>query len=341
MGLRAFVIRRLLLLIPTLIGVSLLIFLVLQLVPATQRAVAFVSSERQLQEIDAIIAKYGLNEPVYIQYYHWISSVLQGNLGWSRFAREPVLSALVRRLPGTIEITAFTAPIVIIAGIFLGVWSAVHRDKLADHVTRVFSIIGWSLPSFWFGIVLLSIFYQGLGLFPPGRLTADPHTQYAGFRLYTGLYTIDGLLNGLPQMTLDALRHLVLPVTTLVVIQIAILVRIMRSSMLEALSKSYIIAARAKGLTQREVINKHARRNALIPAITLSGLLVAGMLNGVVITETIFQFNGVGFWAAGAARIFDIPAVLGFALFSGTLFILANLMVDILYAYIDPRIRLE
>jgi peptide/nickel transport system permease protein len=163
----------------------------------------------------------------------------------------------------------------------------------------------------------------------------------AGFIRYTGLNTIDGLLNGQFWITVDQVQHLVLPVTVLVTIQVALIVRIMRSSMLEALGKGYITTARAKGLSQKEVINKHARKNALIPTITLSGLLVAGMLNGVVITETVFGLSGVGQWAANSALNMDIAAVLGFTLFSGFLFVMANLIVDILYAYIDPRIRLD
>jgi peptide/nickel transport system permease protein len=227
-------------------------------------------------------------------------------------------------------------------GVYLGVKSAVHRDKAIDHITRSVSIIGWSLPSFWLGIVLLAIFFAGFGIFPPERLgtTAELYVTSDAFIRYTHLNTIDALLNGKLWIFVDALQRLVLPTITLITIQIALIVRVMRSSMLEALSKGYIVTGRAKGLTEKEVVNKHARRNALIPIITLSGLLAAGMLNGVVITETIFTINGVGRLGARAALTLDIPTVLGFAIFSGGLFVVANLLVDILYAYVDPRIRL-
>jgi peptide/nickel transport system permease protein len=344
MGLLQFTIRRLLLLIPTLIGVTLLIFAVTQLISPAQRALLYVTSDKQLDKIDQIIAKYGLDRPFYEQYLTWIMQVLQGNLGIAKSAgNQPVLKVLLDRFPATLELTLYSAPLIIFFGIYLGVKSAVHRDKTIDHVTRAAAIVGWSLPSFWFGIVLLAIFYGGLGWFPPKRLStaAEIFVNSSAWHRYTGLYTIDGLLNGQLWVTIDAFRHLVLPVIVLTVINVALLIRVMRSSMLESLGKGYIVTARAKGLRNSEVINKHARRNALIPVVTLSGLLVAGMLGGLIITETVFAFPGIGQFAANAALTGpDLPAVLGFALFTGTIFVIANLMVDILYAYIDPRIKL-
>jgi len=343
MGLRAYVIRRILLMIPTLIGVSLLIFAVIQFFSPMQRLTLYIGQNpKQLGSFETLMEKYGLNAPIYVQYVKWITEVLKGNLGWSKSIDYPVTQAIIERAPTTAEITIFSAPIIILLGIWLGVKSAVHRDKPFDHLTRVWSIIGWSLPTFWFGLILIAIFHVGLGWFPTGRLgeLANNAVYAEGFIRYTGLNTIDGLLNGQLWITLDALRHLVLPVVTLTVVIIALIVRVMRSSMLEALNKGYIVAARSKGLTQNEVINKHARRNALIPVVTVSGMLAAGMLTGLVITEYIFNVPGIGMWAANAAIAIDVPGVLGFALFSAVVFVLANLIVDILYAYIDPRIRL-
>jgi peptide/nickel transport system permease protein len=215
---------------------------------------------------------------------------------------------------------------------------------MIDHITRTAATIGTSLPSFWFGIVLIFIFYVGLGWFPTGRLSTDAYTftqTNPSFNQYTGMNTVDGILNGQLWITIDAIRHIVLPVVVLTTMQMALIVRIMRSSMLEALNKGYIIAARAKGLTEKEVINKHARRNALIPTITLSGMMVAAMLSGVVITEVVFGINGLGFWAAQAVLNLDVASIVGFTIFSGTIIVLANLIVDILYAYLDPRIRVD
>ena len=347
MGLRTYVIRRLLLLIPTLLGVSLLIFAIMQMFSPATRAFVMVQNPEKIniQDLPALIEKLGLNDPFYVQYFRWLSQVLAGNLGWSNSLDQPVAMAMIDRAPASFELVVFSAPVIILLGIYLGVKSAVHQDKTIDHLTRTVSIIGWSLPTFWAAIVLLAIFYAWLGWFPAERL--DPTLQSfvlspsSAWTKYTGLYTIDGLLNGRADITLDALRHLVLPVVTLTIISIALIIRVMRSSMLEALHAGYVISARAKGLDDNEVINKHARRNALIPTITISGLLVAGMLNGVVITETVFTFNGLGYFAAASALQLDVAAILGFALFTGVIFVLTNLIVDILYAFIDPRIRLD
>jgi len=344
MGLLDFTVRRLILLIPTLIGVTLLIFAVTQMIAPEIRALLYVRSDKQLGHIDEVIHQYHLDAPFYEQYFRWLTEVLQGNLGLAKSSyNQPVLNVLLERFPATLELTLYSAPLTIFFGIFLGVKSAVHKDKIVDHITRALSIVGWSLPSFWFGIVLLAIFYGGLKWFPPLRLdgVADQFVHSSNWHAYTNLYTIDGLLNGQLWITAEAFRHLVLPVIVLVTIQIALLVRVMRSSMLESLSKGYITAARAKGLKNSVVINKHARRNALIPAVTLSGLLIAGMLGGLIITETVFSFPGIGAFAANAALVGpDLPALLGFALFTGIIFVVSNLIVDILYAYIDPRIKL-
>jgi len=344
MGSRAFIIRRLLLVIPTLIGISLLIFSVISLFTPAQRAFLYVSNPEKGVDLPTIIKQYGLDQPVYVQYWIWLQEVLRGNLGWTKVGNGQVMAVLLHRLPATAEIVLYTAPIVVLLGIFLGIQSAVHRDTIIDHATRTVAIIGWSLPTFWLGLVLIAIFFSSLGWFPSGdrlTLTFIEVVRKPSFMKYTGLNSIDALLNGRFDIFVDAIRHLVLPVATLVTIQIALIVRVMRSSMLEALGKGYIITAKAKGLSKKEVINKHARRNALIPAITLAGILTASMLSGVVITETIFHINGIGRFAATAAREVDAPAVLGFALFSCLIFIFTNLIVDIVYAYIDPRIRLE
>ena len=343
MDLRSYIIRRLLLIIPVLIGVSLLIFAVLQLFSPVERAALFVRTEREMQDIEGIIKKYGLDQPIHVQYFVWISEVLKGNLGWSKVISMPVLDAIFFFLPATLELTIYAAPLTILVGVWLGKKAAVHRDRAVDHLTRTLAIVGWSMPTFWLAILLLAVFYGNFGIFPPERLS----TQYEivviseGFVRYTRINTIDALLNGRLDVFLDALQHLVLPVITLVIVQVALLMRVMRSSMLEALGQWYVIAARAKGLDEKTVINKHATRNALIPVVTLSGLLVASMVNGVVITETVYNYKGIGWWFVRAATQLDIPAVLGFSLFTAVLFVITNLIVDILYAYIDPRIRLR
>jgi len=255
----------------------------------------------------------------------------------------PMADAIRTKWPYTFQIVLFAAPIIIFVGIFLGVQSAIHRNDPIDHASRVLSIIGWSLPSFWVGMLLLTVFYNVLNWFPPGPLSRDMFVAVSSpnFMRYTHVDIFDGLLNLRPDVTIDAIRHLILPVVTIVTIDVALLIRVMRSSMLETLNKPYITTAKAKGLSKKVVIYKHARRNALIPVATLSGMLVAGLLGGLMITETVFGYPGLGSWAASAAIGLDMPAVLGYAVLSALVFVVANLIVDILYAYIDPRIRLE
>lgn len=343
MGLSDYIIRRALLVIPTLLGVVLLIFAVVQLLPASRRALLFIDDPRFLDDIPRVIREAGLDQPVWIQFVNWLRELLQGNLGWSNTGSAPVLQAIIERVPATAEIVLLSAPIIIFTGIKLGEISAVHRDKPIDHVTRGLSIMGTSLPSFWIGIVLLAIFYRYLQWFAPGRIGNDAfiYIHNSGeWQWYTKLLLIDSLLNGQLWIFVDTIKHLILPVITLSTINIATLARVMRSSMLESLNKTYVVAARVKGLKNAEVISRHARRNALIPVITLSGLMVAGMLTGLTITETVFSFPGLGQFAAQAAISLDISTVIGYALFSGVLFIFSNLLVDILYAFLDPRIRL-
>ena len=343
LGLRAYIVRRVLLLIPVLVGVTLFIFGITMFFSPLERATLYVTNIRQLDNLPAVIEKYGLDRPFVIQYGTWLGQVLRGNLGWSQVISMPVGEAIIRSVPATLELAIFAVPLIILTGIFFGTRAAAHKDKPFDHVTRVVAIMGWSLPSFWLGLILLMIFYGYFrGLLPPGRLsiTAGILVDSAGFIRYTHLNTIDAILNLNGRVLLDALRHLILPVATISVINVAFIMRLMRSSMLESLGKGYILTARAKGLAERVVVNKHARRNALIPVITVSGYLFAGLASGAVITESIFSFQGIGWFAWQAAVRLDIASVLGFALFSAFLFVIINLIVDILYTRVDPRVRL-
>ncbi len=338
-----YIARRLVLLPVVAFGVSLLIFALLQFLAPEARAAAFITTPNQLNAIGAIVRKYGLDQPVYIQYWTWLREVFHGNLGWSQTARLSVLGAIAAFFPGTLELSFYSFVPIMLIGVWLGTAAAVRRDQLIDHLSRFFSISFRSLPSFVWGLLILMIFYGRLNWFPPGRLSldADLFTRSDQFHSYTHLLTVDALLNRHPWIFLDALRHLMGPVLTLTIISIALLVRITRSSMLEVLRQDYVRTARAKGLAEPVVINRHARTNALIPVITLSSLTFVGLLGGVVITETIFNYPGVGRWAAFAAQQLDIPGVTGSALLFAALTVLGNLGADILYAYFDPRIRLH
>lgn len=344
MGLRTYILRRLILAIPVLFGAALFVFAVIQFLPTELRATLFVTDPKQMRYLRQIAMANGLYEPVYVQFYYWFKAlIIDHNLGVDRLGK-PVFEAILQRLPATAEIVMYASPLIIAIGLTLGVLSGANKDKAIDQGSRVLAIMGTSLPSFWFGIVLLSIFYAGLQWFPPRRFGQEVElfigTRGTSWQWHTGLVTIDALINGQLWIFVDGIRHLVLPVTVLSLLNSAAMVRVTRSSMLEALGKDYITAAKAKGLSRKEVVNRHARRNALIPALTISGLMVAGLLTGVTITETVFNMGGIGQYAAQSAQRLDIPPVIGYTIMSAVVFVISNLIVDILYAYVDPRIRL-
>jgi peptide/nickel transport system permease protein len=287
----------------------------------------YVTDPRQLNNIDEIIKLYGLDAPLWQQYFTWLGQVFQGNLGWSKVVGMSVGDALINFLPATLELAIFATPIIILGGIWLGTKAAAHTHGIIDHPTRAAAIIRWSLPTFWFGLVLMMIFYGYFrGLFPPERLSTEISVlvHSASFTRYTQLNFIDGILNWEWRVVFDALRHMVLPVMTLSVVNIAFIMRLMRSSMLESLGRGYVLTARAKGLPEKQVINKHARRNAMIPVLTVSGYLFASIVNGVVITESIFNFKGLGWWAWRTAvnldihRYWALPCSAGFYSYSPT-----------------------
>ncbi len=338
-----FILRRLVLLPFVALGVSVLIFSLLQFLTPAMRASLYIHDPKQLNALADIIQKYHLDQPANVQYWDWIRQVAHGDLGWSETAREPVADAIRGFFPATFELAMYSFVCILGLGIWLGTQSAVHKDRLLDHLSRFTSISGASLPTFVWGLLLLMVFYGHFGWFPPGRLSlnADLFVRSPQFHPYTGLMTVDALLNGQWWLFWDVLRHLVLPVATLTYFLTAVLVRITRSSMLETLRTDYVRTARAKGLAQRVVVDKHARRNALIPVITLASLLFVGLLSGVVITETVFNYPGIGRWGVNASQQLDFPAVTGFALIFAGLLVLGNLCADVLYAFVDPRIRLQ
>ena len=351
-----YIIRRLLLVPLLLFGVTILIFGMLQFLTPIQRSALYVRDiPKNERALEGIIRRYGLDRPAHIQYWKWLSGtrdpvteemtggILRGDFGYSRTASQPVADMIKRRFPATLELALLAVLPVIGGGILLGVIAAVNHNNLIDHAARVFGIVGWSFPDFVFGLLLIMVFYANLGWFPPGRLSnwANQAVMSPSFQNYTNLNILDGILNLRFDIAWDAIRHLILPVTTLSYLWWAMTMRVTRSSMLETLRQDYITTARAKGLQERIVVNRHALPNALMPVVTLGGSTVVGLLSGVVIVETVFNYPGIGSAAADAAVQLDIITVLAFALLNGFMLVTANLVVDILYAYIDPRVRLS
>ncbi len=341
-----FIIRRLLLLPLIVLGVSLIIFSLFQILGPDKLLAAYVNpnvfDKLSVRELDALKEKYGLNKPFVERYGIWLWNALKGDLGWSQVGKEPVTKAIWSRFPYTLELALYAMFPVVGVGIWLGVAAAVNRDKFLDHFIRIIAIIGWSFPDFVFGLLVLMVFYSVLGWFPPGTLSqwAEEIVKSPNYLKVTHLLTIDALINGRLDIFWDALRHIIGPVLTLSFLWWAYLLRITRSSMLEVLSKEYVRTARAKGVPEKEVIHKHAKRNAMIPVVTVAGAMVIGLLAGTVIIEVIFNRTGIGRLAAEAAVQLDYATVLGDTLFYSVILVLGNLIIDILYAVFDPRVRL-
>ena len=351
-----YIIRRLLLVPLLLFGVTVLIFGMLQFLDPVERAALYIRDiPRNENQVRAVITQYGLDKPIYEQYWTWLvghvstidgerrGGILFGDFGYSRTASQPVADLISTRFPNTLDLTIWAVAPVILVGIWLGVQAAVHQNGFIDQAARIFSIIGTSFPTFVFGLLMLMLFYANNQWFPPGRMSdwANQIVFSDAFHSYTGLLTFDSLLNGRFDIFLDALRHMAMPILTLSYINWATFLRVTRSSMLETLRMEYVTTARAKGLPENDVIFKHAQPNAMIPVVTLAGFTVVGLLGGVVITETVFNYPGIGQAAANAAAQLDVITTLGLALFNGFILIVANLVVDVLYAVVDPRVRLS
>ncbi len=350
-----FILRRLLLLPITLFGSTLLFFALLQLLSPVERAALYVHELPRNQDmLAAVIQRYGFDDPLPLQYWHWlvgmrdpqtgeqIGGLLRGDLGYSRTLSQPVTALIARRFPATLELAFYALWPILALGIWLGVVAAAYHNRVIDQLLRLFTIVGASMPTFALGLILLMVLYAQTGWFPPGRLSAwaTEVVNSPSFHSYTGLMTVDALLNWRGDIFSDALRHLCLPVLTLSYSSLAVFVRVTRASMLETLSQDYIITARAKGLGGHAILYRHALRNALIPITTLSTLTMTSLLGGVVFIETIFDYPGIGLAAGQAAANLDAITTLGLTLLGTILLVIANLLTDVLYTVLDRRIRL-
>ncbi|GIV74062.1 MAG: peptide ABC transporter permease [Caldilinea sp.] len=330
-----FILRRLGGLIFVLFGVSVMTFFLAQIVPADPVAAALGTNAREAQ-IEAYRRQLGLDQPIVVQYIRYTGRLLQGDLGASIRTRRPVADDLRDFLPATVELTIAAMLVTILVGIPLGIVAALKRNTWIDAAARILALIGGAMPIFYVGLLLLGVFYRQLRWLPgPGRLdsTLQPPTTL------TGLYTVDALLTGNWPVFSDALAHLVLPAITLGLYSTAVLLRMTRSSMLEILGQDFVRTARAKGLSQRLVIGRHVFKNALPPILTIIGVIFGSLLSGAVLTETIFNWPGIGRYATTSVTTLDYPAVMGVALVAAVIYPLVNTLVDIGYTLIDPRVR--
>ncbi len=355
MRLVSFIVRRLVFSIFTLFLLSLMIFYTAGFLPSGVRVQLFISPNAYnhpgfdiYSQIPKIIEKYHLNDPFYVQYFNWLQFVLaEGSLGYSHLQGKMVLDAILFSFPATLELVMYSAPIIIFGGIKLGVYSAKRdhekkgREDLFDFIIRVATSLAYSIPIFFIGLLMISVFYLNLHWVTPERLGSEAASFiYSGdWNSYTRMYTIDALLNGQFWIFLDALKHLALPVATLTISMLPIIVKVTRSSMLVELSQQYVITTKAKGLRDVEVVNR-AKKNAMISILTISSTLFASMLTGLIVTESIFAIGGIGLMAINAAKRYDIVLLIGISIFFCIIFVTINLIVDILYTYIDPRVKL-
>ena len=331
-----FVLNRLASLIPTLIGISLAVFLMLYLVPGDPAQI-MLGERANAESLAELRATMGLDQPFHVQFYHFFTGLLSGDLGRSIRTHEKITTELLQRFPATCELTLASMLLAMTVGISAGLWAAVRRGKVADLLSMVLATAGISMPVFWLALMLVLLFSVFLPLFPvSGRLSTHIY-----FEPITYFYTLDALLQGDFEAFGDILWHLFLPALALGTIPMAVIARMTRASLLEVLGEDYIRTAWAKGLSQRVVVLRHAVKNAFIPTLTVIALEFGYLLGGAIITETIFAWPGVGRWLLLAVQARDFRAVQGGVLLLATVFVLANLLADILYAWLDPRIRYD
>ncbi|WP_165849204.1 ABC transporter permease [Candidatus Cryosericum septentrionale] len=329
-----YIIKRFLNIVVMLLAVSILIFLLIRLAPGDP-AIAIAGSHATKEILQEMRIKWGLNKPLIDQYLIWLGHALRGDLGVSILTQNPVLSDLLQRTPNTLEL----AVVVIILSTFIGgvagIISATRRYSLFDYIAMFIALFGVSMPIFWLGIMLVLLFSIKLNLLPTGGMLSALYS----IRPITHLSLIDSLLELNFPAFFNALSHLILPSIALGTIPMAFIARITRSSMLDVMGQDYIRTARSKGLNEKGVIVKHALRNALIPIVTASGTEFAMLMGGAVLTETIFSWPGLGSYVVQAVSARDYPAVQGSVILIAFMVSVVNLLVDILYAYLDPRIR--
>jgi peptide/nickel transport system permease protein len=331
-----YAIKRFLTIVPVLIGVSFIVFSFTHLIPGDP-AVAMLGERATPQRVAEVRAQLGLDEPLYKQYFIYVGKIVRGDFGASILRGDPVLRDLVRRFPATVELATSAILIAILVGVPMGIVSAVWRNSFFDGVSRLVALAGVSMPIFWLGLMLAWCFGVLLGWLPTGFRLGTDVTLVA----VTNFNILDSLLTRNPAALVSSLRHLILPAVALSTIPMAVIARMTRASLLEVLSQDYIRTAESKGLPQHAVILRHAMRNALLPVMTVTGLQVGRMLAGAILTETIFSWPGIGLWIYESIQARDYPIVQGATLFIATIFVMVNLLTDVLYAAVDPRIKYD
>ena len=333
---RRYAIRRSLTVVPVLLGVSVLVFSFVHMIPGDP-ALTMLGERATPEKVAEVRARLGLDRPIWQQYVLYFGHVLHGDLGVSVVRGDPVTTDLLRRFPATVELALAAIVLAITIGIPIGIGSAVWRNSLLDSLARLGALTGVSMPIFWLGLMLAWFFGVRLRVLPTGFRLESGTTLVP----WTNFVMLDATLQGDWSALADALRHLVLPALALATIPLAIIARMTRASMLDVLSREYIRTAEAKGLSRQAVILRHALRNALLPVLTVIGLQVGHLLAGAILTETIFSWPGIGLWVYESIESRDYAIVQGASLFIAAIVVVVNLVTDLLYAAVDPRIKYE
>ncbi|HIM32890.1 MAG TPA: ABC transporter permease, partial [Candidatus Poseidoniales archaeon] len=342
MKLWQYVLRRLAFTIPVMLGVTLITFSLSNLMG--DPVAPYVTEKSTPEQIEELRKLHNLDKSLPVRYFTYINNLLHGEWGYSQTINQPVSDAIVMKFAATLELSLLAFAVAVLTALPLGIFSSVRHNRWEDHWIRLFALFGSAVPIFWFALILKYFL-----AFQWGDATQLPLGYRYDFILWdsdpieqrTGLLLVDALLAGSWIHFKDALMHMLLPATTLAYASMATTIRLMRGSMLDVLEQDYVRTARAKGLPEHKVVVNHAARNAMIPTVTLLGLAFGGLLNGSVLTETVWQWPGLGLWAITAMRNLDTAAILGYTLFAGMLYVLANLVVDVAYAWLDPRVELS
>lgn len=332
----SYIIKRLLWAIPTLLGVSILVFSMVHLAPGDP-ALVMLGEHASKESVEALREQMGLNKPLLDQYIMFVSNAVQGDFGISMTSGEPVIDEFMERFPATVELALVAMFFAVIAGLFAGIISAVKRYSIFDYTAMGTALAGVSMPVFWLGLMLIYFFSVELAWLPvSGRLGYEFDIDEV-----TGLFLIDAILMDDYEAFWDALKHLILPAIALGTIPMAIIARMTRASMIEVLKEEYIRTAKAKGCSKTQVIMIHALKNALLPVLTVIGLMIGTLFAGAILTETTFSWPGIGKWLVNAVYQRDFPIIQSTTLIIASMFVIVNLIVDVLYAVVNPKIRLS
>ena len=339
MNLLQYIFRRILAAIPTVFGALVVMFILTRILPGDPALMVLGPAHSSPENIEQMRKVMGLDHSVPVQFFRYLGQLIRGDLGYSWHSGNPVVKELIMRFPATFELTTLSLLLMIFFGLPLGIIAGYYRNKAPDNIINGFTVLGISMPTFWLGLLLIYIFFFILDIAPPpmGRLSGEVNVPPA----VTGLLLVDTLLNWDFSAFLSALHQLILPAVTLAFFNLAIIVRTLKADIIDILREDFIRTARAMGLSQKRVLFKHALRNALLPTVTMLGTIYGSLLGGAILTEVVFSWPGVGMYAVESIQWLDYSGLQGFIIFYVLVFTMVNLLVDISYKVIDPRVQLD